>query len=376
LSRARNMRRLAASTRTTRSTLAFPGSVTSSTLAAMAADDRVVVAAIVLARLALPLLIPRIPLVIVAALVLDGIDNSLLAHFTSVDLGPHGPYQSFDKALDIYYLAIAYLATMRNWTSAPAFRIGRFLFYYRLVGVVAFELFSSRAMLLVFPNTFEFFFIAYEGLRTRWDPDGWRGRFWLYVAGGIWVFIKLPQEYWIHVAQLDFTETVTDHPWFGILCVAGLVVLASLVWFVVRPRMPEPLPGWRFTAPALPAAPPRRATGLPWRELGEKSLLLALLALLVAEILPSVHLTALDIALGVAALVAANLAIATWAGRGVHFAVLLAVNFVVIYAGSRALSDRGSLPVATGLFFAYLTTLIVVLYDTYRPVRALISPGG
>jgi hypothetical protein len=153
-------------------------------------------------------------------------------------------------------------------------------------------------------------------------------------------------------------------------------VLASLVWFVVRPRMPEPLPGWRFTAPALPAAPPRRATGLPWRELGEKSLLLALLALLVAEILPSVHLTALDIALGVAALVAANLAIATWAGRGVHFAVLLAVNFVVIYAGSRALSDRGSLPVATGLFFAYLTTLIVVLYDTYRPVRALISPGG
>jgi hypothetical protein len=376
LSRARNMRRLAASTRTTRSTLAFPGSVTSSTLAAMAADDRVVVAAIVLARLALPLLIPRIPLVIVAALVLDGIDNSLLAHFTSVDLGPHGPYQSFDKALDIYYLAIAYLATMRNWTSAPAFRIGRFLFYYRLVGVVAFELFSSRAMLLVFPNTFEFFFIAYEGLRTRWDPDGWRGRFWLYVAGGIWVFIKLPQEYWIHVAQLDFTETVTDHPWFGILCVAGLVVLASLVWFVVRPRMPEPLPGWRFTAPALPAAPPRRATGVPWRELGEKSLLLALLALLVAEILPSVHLTALDIALGVAALVAANLAIATWAGRGVHFAVLLAVNFVVIYAGSRALSDRGSLPVATGLFFAYLTTLIVVLYDTYRPVRALISPGG
>jgi hypothetical protein len=376
LSRARNMRRLAASTRTTRSTLAFPGSVTSSTLAAMAADDRVVVAAIVLARLALPLLIPRIPLVIVAALVLDGIDNSLLAHFTSVDLGPHGPYQSFDKALDIYYLAIAYLATMRNWTSAPAFRIGRFLFYYRLVGVVAFELFSSRAMLLVFPNTFEFFFIAYEGLRTRWDPDGWPGRFWLDVAGGIWVFIKLPQEYWIHVAQLDFTETVTDHPWFGILCVAGLVVLASLVWFVVRPRMPEPLPGWRFTAPALPAAPPRRATGLPWRELGEKSLLLALLALLVAEILPSVHLTALDIALGVAALVAANLAIATWAGRGVHFAVLLAVNFVVIYAGSRALSDRGSLPVATGLFFAYLTTLIVVLYDTYRPVRALISPGG
>jgi hypothetical protein len=72
------------------------------TLGAMTADDTAVVAAIVIARLALPLLIPRIPLIILAALVLDGIDNSLLAHLTSVDPGPSGPYQSFDKALDVY----------------------------------------------------------------------------------------------------------------------------------------------------------------------------------------------------------------------------------------------------------------------------------
>src|SRR5262245_61021112 len=42
-----------------------------------------VITAIVLARLALPLLIPRIPLIILAALVLDAVDNSLLAHFSS-----------------------------------------------------------------------------------------------------------------------------------------------------------------------------------------------------------------------------------------------------------------------------------------------------
>jgi hypothetical protein len=340
------------------------------TLAAMAADDRFAIAAIVLARLALPLLIPRVPLIILAALVLDAVDNSLLAHFSSIDLGPDGPYQSFDKALDIYYLAIAYLATMRNWTSTPAFRIARVLFYYRLAGVVAFELLDSRAMLLVFPNTFEFFFIAYEGLRTRWEPERWSGRFWLCVAGGIWVFVKLPQEYWIHVAQLDFTDTVADHPWFGALCLLGLGVLAWLVWFVVRPRMPPPLAGWRFTAPPVPATPPRRAAGVPWSELAEKSILLILLAVIVAEILPSVHLSALDITLGVLALVAANLAIAISGWRGAHFVLLVAINFLVIYVGGRALSDRGNLPVATGLFFAYLTTLIVVLYDTYRPIRA------
>ncbi len=69
------------------------------------------------------------------------------------------------------------------------------------------------------------------------------------------------------------------------------------------------------------------------------------------------------------ALVAANMAITDRAGRGVHFALLLAINFALIYAGGRALSDRGNLPVYTGLFFAYLTTLIVVLFDTYRAVR-------
>src|SRR4051812_2336610 len=289
----------------------------------MAADDRFLIVAIVLSRLALPLAIPRFPLVILAALVLDAVDGSLLAHFTSVDVGPDGPYQSFDKALDIYYLAIAYLATMRNWTSTPAFRIARFLFYYRLVGVVAFELLDSRAMLLLFPNTFEFFFIAYEGLRLRWDPARWSGRFWLLVAGGIWVFIKLPQEYWIHVAQLDFTDAVSDHPWFGALCLAGIGVLVWLVLFVVRPRMPEPEPGWRWAAPPLPATAPRRTS---WRDLAEKTILLVLLTTIVAEILPSVHLSALDITLGVVVLVAVNLAIVRWR---LHAAALLVVNFLV-----------------------------------------------
>src|SRR4051812_5684006 len=129
-----------------------------STVLAVATDDGAVIAAIIISRLLLPLLIPRYPLMILAALVLDAIDGSLLDALTSVDTGPNGPYQSFDKALDIYYLAIAYLSTLRNWTSPSAFRVGQFLFYYRLVGVLAFELLHSRAMLLIFPNTFEFFF--------------------------------------------------------------------------------------------------------------------------------------------------------------------------------------------------------------------------
>ena len=149
-------------------------------------------------RFLLPLLIPRYPLpAIVACLVVDGVDQTI---FQAFGYDPPG-YQGYDKAMDVYYLAIAYLATMRNWTSPGGFVVGRFLYFYRLVGVLAFEVFQMRAMLLVFANTFEYFFIAYETVRTRWDPRRLSLSGWVVVAAAIWVGVKLPQEYWIHVAQ-------------------------------------------------------------------------------------------------------------------------------------------------------------------------------
>ena len=211
-------------------------------VAALATDEQALIVAIVLARLLVPLLIPRFPLAILAALVLDAVDNSLLGAFTNVDLGPDGPYQSTDKALDIYYLAIAYVSTLRNWTNLAAIRVGQFLFYYRLVGVLAFELLESRAMLLLFPNTFEFFFIVYAVVALRYDPARISTRFWVLAAAGLWIFVKLPQEYWIHIAQLDFTDTVADHPWFGVASALFVLALLAVALFVVRPRLPRARP--------------------------------------------------------------------------------------------------------------------------------------
>jgi hypothetical protein len=126
--------------------------------------------------------------------------------FQAFSYDPPG-YQGYDKAMDIYYLEIAYMATLRNWQNVAAFAVGRFLYFYRLVGVVAFELAQLRLLLLIFPNTFEYFFIAYESIRSRWNPRRWRLRWWVTAAAVIWVVIKLPQEYWIHVAKLDVTNT-------------------------------------------------------------------------------------------------------------------------------------------------------------------------
>ena len=210
-------------------------------------QDTSLVLAIVLARL-------LVPLAIVFVLVIDSADQDLLKLFTDVDTSESGPYQSFDKALDIYYLAIAYLAAMRNWTSDAAFRIAQFLFYYRLVGVVLFELTDLRLMLLIFPNTFEYFFIAYELVRLRYEPSRVSARFWLLAAAGLWIFVKLPQEYWIHIAKLDFTDFVRDHPELAVVGMLVLVVAAVVLVRVVYPRLPAPDWGWRLGADRLPSS--------------------------------------------------------------------------------------------------------------------------
>ena len=86
-------------------------------------------------RLVVPLFIPRFPLpAILAALVIDGVDKSIFAAFTGL---PLDNYQSYDKALDIYYLTIAYLSVLRNWRNPFAVGVAAFLWYYRLVGVLA-----------------------------------------------------------------------------------------------------------------------------------------------------------------------------------------------------------------------------------------------
>ena len=158
------------------------------------------------ARFFLPLAIPRYPFPgIVASLILDGVDQTIFQQLPGLSLEG---YQGYDKALDIYYLTIAYISTLRNWANLTAFRVSRFLFYWRLVGVALFELTHVRWMLMVFPNTFEYFFIFCEACRLRWDPKRMGKRLLIGAAALIWILIKLPQEYWIHIAQMDTTDWI------------------------------------------------------------------------------------------------------------------------------------------------------------------------
>jgi hypothetical protein len=354
--------------------------------AAMTATATLVFLAVVGARFLVPLLIFKFPLpAILAALVLDAVDQTV---FQSFGFDPPG-YQGYDKAMDVYYLAIAYLSTMRNWSSLPAVRVARFLYFYRLVGVVAFELLDSRALLLIFPNTFEYFFIAYEVVRLFWNPARVSMRGWVWTAGIIWVFVKLPQEWWIHIAQRDFTETVADVPWFGPVVVAGLAGLVLVWWFVVRPRQPARDWSWHIAADPLPTAALTQAERNRWMaEHGklispgtlEKVVLVGLLWVIYAQVLPGVRSTSAQLFLGTAAFVVLNCAVSLWiarSGRGVQpmlaaFGTRVLINVGLVLLAYWLLGrGRGDLNWGNGLFFVLLLSLLTLLDDRYRPIYEL-----
>ena len=332
---------------------------------------------VVLLRFTVPLAIPQYPLpAILAALVLDAADQSIFQMFTD---DPLPGYQTYDKALDVYYLAIAYTSTMRNWRDPVAFRTARFLYIYRLVGVLLFELLDQRWLLLVFPNTFEYFFIAYEFVRTRWNPARLTAAAIVGLAAAIWIVIKLPQEWWIHVAQLDFTEFMADHPWMWL--VLGLAVVAAAVGlYVERSRIPRP--DWPFTVDVdrhLELAPVSTVERSFWSlVLVEKVVLLALISVIFAQVLPDIESTNLGLAVGVAVLVVANAGVSellrrrgrSWSTTARQFLAMLVINLVLVELDALIGSRRGDrAPAGNTLFFVLLLSLLIALFDRYRETR-------
>jgi hypothetical protein len=362
--------------------------------------DLVVFGLVVAARLLVPLLIPRYPLpAILAALIIDAADQTIFQQFTNLNLEG---YQGYDKALDIYYLTIAYISTLRNWSSHFAFQVSRTLFYWRLAGVALFELTQLRSLLLIFPNTFEYFFIFYEAYRLRWNPRDMSKRRVLGAAAFIWIVIKLPQEWWIHIAQLDTTDFVkenvfgvsVDTAWGEILAanlwlipvaIALVVVLVVLLRWLVR-RLP---PADRRPALAADAYQPAFTNGQARRAfaeearaivdtaLVEKIALVALVSIIFAQVLPGVQASSLQLAIGLALIVTINTVLSHWlARRGVervtvlrHFVVMGLVNAGLFLAITLLLPALGGgLGLGSAIFFVLLLTLIVTLFDQYRQV--------
>ena len=123
------------------------------------------------------------------------VDQSDLFMMNLLPLGGVRGYQSFDKYLDQAYL-LAFLAVAMRWPATPR-NIALGLYAFRLLGFLVFELTDERAVLLFFPNLFEFWFLLVAGLqRFRIEDRLSQPAFRSLVAG--LVALKLFQEYAIH----------------------------------------------------------------------------------------------------------------------------------------------------------------------------------
>ena len=368
--------------------------------------------AVVLSRLFVPLLIPRFPLpAILACLIIDAVDQTVF-QAVAPDADLTG-YQSYDKALDIYYLVIAYIATLRNWTNQFAVSIARFLIFWRLVGVVFFELgvplppvlediLGERGWLFIFPNVFEYFFIFYEAVRVLWDPRRMSKGLLLGAAAFIWIFIKLPQEWWIHIAQLDTTDfvqeeifgvpagtawidTFAERPWIVVIAVVVVIALLYAAWWIVKNKLPPRDRPITIDADAEPGreVPPERLAAERARMmqtfirpgLFEKLALIALTSTIFGQML-GVSGEPVVFAIVISIIVIGNAVLSTLLERQGfgpgpalrQFIVTGLLNFAVVAALYLVFDLLGN-PIEgqNTFFFVFLITLLVTLYDRYRP---------
>jgi len=230
-------------------------------------------------------------------------------------------------------------------------------------------------------------------------------------AALIWMVIKLPQEYWLHIAQADTTDWIkanlvgapTDRPWseifqtrpgiiLAVLAVVALVLVA--VWWFTTRRLPpgdraltfsanahqpmvRPCSPQAFTEEQVRSAVASEASRIVDAALVEKVVLITLVSISFAQVLPDVQASSLQLAVGVASVVTINTVLSHWLARcgfGWAFAlgqfmVMAVVNLglILAYAFLRSRLDD---PVSIGnaLFFVLLLTLLVALFDRYRQV--------
>lgn len=366
----------------------------------MSADSTIFLL-VVLTRLLVPLLIPRFPLpAVVACALIDAGDQSFLAQFTDADLID---YQTYDKALDVYYLAIAYVSMLRNWVTGDLLAVGTLLWYFRLLGVVLFEITGVRWLLVVFANVFEYFFIAVEFHRTTRSPRRLTRRRIAALVVSIWLLIKIPQELWIHVAQWDVTDELkqwvfgvdTDAPWAetfahrptvtALVAMGGTALIARFIRCLCRPRTGD----WERSFDSdvvglnLGWDPPSRivrpTAAFGWSFV-EKLVLATMVGTAFANILPVFRIQVGQLIVGTVVVIVVN----TFISESLHergitmrtvrvlYVVMVLANAITVWVFHLLLGGNESkIPLGNTLFFVVLLTLIVVLFDRCRQVSRM-----
>ncbi|HYJ12814.1 MAG TPA: hypothetical protein VEW66_04445, partial [Thermomicrobiales bacterium] len=234
----------------------------------------------------------------------------------------------------------------------------------------------------------------YEAVRTRWNPVRMGSTLVVIAASVIWFGIKVPQEYWIHIAQLDVTDTLKEYPDVVPVLAVLIVALLVLAWYVVFKRCPPADHRFSLVVPDPFAQTAYRNLQREIRNrkvldlaLMEKVILVGLVCGIFSQILPGLEIGATELTVGVGVLVAVNSAISEWLGRRGYgwenmvreFLVIGAINFGIVF-GYRLITQGEDtvIPAAATIFYLFLITVLVTLFDRYQPylvIREAIRDG-
>ena len=162
-------------------------------------------------RILIPLTIFRWPLWGgLAALIIDAADTNIVKPF-GVDI-PN--YTLTDKYLDTYYLTIELLVSL-FWVNKLARNVSIVLYFWRLAGLIAFQLTGAQYLLFFAPNLFENFFLFFA-LLQKLGKETATG-FWLNSPKRLVIslfflwLVKIPQELILHVWKIGSpVETFID----------------------------------------------------------------------------------------------------------------------------------------------------------------------
>jgi hypothetical protein len=186
----------------------------------------------------------------------------------------------------------------------------------------------------------------------------------------------------------SWATAIANRPWVLVAAIAFFAALAALVYWIITRKAPkfdhkahiaaDPLP------PELHGAEPYRllraeSSIFGWA-LREKVALTAIVCIIFGTMITGGDANPVRIAVGVAIFTVINAAVShfmatrgrSWRLLAGELVTMLVVNLVIVLmleAADRWLGLRSArAPFGMTLFFSYLLTLIIVLYDRYRVV--------
>ena len=159
----------------------------------------------IIIRLLTPFLVIGFPVAgSIASILADMTDIIVLDKLQATNIPQF--YNQFDKLFDFYMYCFMGFQAWRGWKNTLAKKTALGLLFFRGVGVVIYEIFPARWLLLAFPNVFVWFYLFHLFSTQLFNKDYVRGHKPLAIILLTLTIPKLYQEYLFHVVQVPLYQ--------------------------------------------------------------------------------------------------------------------------------------------------------------------------